>query len=115
MPFAPSILEEKANDYLINPKNFFAPYMIMAFPTKLRAHTDLIAALHPYDLSCRPQVVRKDWNPGYYRLLKRFEEITGVGNKQGTGRNTLDTISHFRAKVRNNRFFWFLNFIILKS
>ncbi len=87
MPFAPSILEERADDYIVNLKNFFAPYMIMAFPTKPRAHPDLISALHPYDLTCRPQIVRKDWNQKYYRLLKRFEELTGVGGILNTSFN----------------------------
>jgi len=45
---------------------------------------DLIAGLHPYDLTCRPQIVRKDWNPKYYRLLKKFEELTGVGGVLNT-------------------------------
>lgn len=87
MPFAPSILEERVDDYIVNPKNFFAPYMIMAFPTKSRAHTDMIAALHPYDLTCRPQVVRKDWNPKYYKLLKIFEDLTGIGGVLNTSFN----------------------------
>lgn len=87
MPFAPSILEERADDYIINPKRFFAPYMVMAFPTKPKAHKDLIAALHPYDLTCRPQIVRKEWNPEYYRLLKFFEGLTGVGGILNTSFN----------------------------
>lgn len=87
MPFAPSILEERAKDYIVNPKNFYAPYMVMAFPTKSKAHTDLIAALHPYDLTARPQIVRKDWNLGYYKVLKTFEEITGVGGVLNTSFN----------------------------
>ena len=61
--------------------------MIMAFPTKSKAHTDLIAALHPYDLTARPQVVRKNWNPGYHKVLKTFEEITGVGGVLNTSFN----------------------------
>ena len=61
--------------------------MIMAFPTKSKAHTDLIAALHPYDLTARPQVVRKNWNPGFHKVLKTFEEITGVGGVLNTSFN----------------------------
>lgn len=38
-----------------------------------------IVALEQYDLACRPQGVHKDWNPRYYRLLKIFERLTGVG------------------------------------
>lgn len=87
MPFAPSILEERADDYLVNPKGFFAPYMIMAFQTKERARKDLIAALHPYDFTARPQVVRESWNPSYYKVLKTFEEETGIGGILNTSFN----------------------------
>ncbi|MGB9722063.1 MAG: carbamoyltransferase C-terminal domain-containing protein [bacterium] len=43
--------------------------------------------MHPYDLTCRSQVVRKDWNPRYYKLLKRFEELTSVGGVLNTSFN----------------------------
>jgi carbamoyltransferase len=87
MPFAPSILEERADEYVINPKSFYAPYMIMAFRTKEKARKDLIAALHPYDLTVRPQIVRESWNPSYYRVLKTFEKETGVGGTLNTSFN----------------------------
>jgi carbamoyltransferase len=87
MPFAPSIIEERGDDYIVNPKHFYAPYMIIAFPTKSKAHTDFISALHPYDLTCRPQIVRNDWNHGYYRLLRVFESQTGVGGILNTSFN----------------------------
>lgn len=87
MPFAPSLLEERAGEYLINPKEFISPYMIMAFPTKEKAKKDLIAALHPYDFTARPQVIKESWNPSYYRILKTFEEITGVGGILNTSFN----------------------------
>lgn len=87
MPFAPSILEERADEYLVNPKGFYAPYMIMAFQTKEKARKDLIAALHPYDFTARPQIVRESWNPSYYRVLKVFEEETGVGGILNTSFN----------------------------
>ncbi len=87
MPFAPSILEERANDYLINPKSYYAPYMEMAFPTKVLAHEELIAALHPYDYTTRPQIVRKEWNPSYYKTLKEFEKLTKIGALLNTSFN----------------------------
>ncbi len=87
MPFAPSILEERAEDYVINPKNFFSPYMMMAFPTTKKAQDDLTAALHPYDYTARPQIVTEKWNPTYYRVLKTFEKITGVGGILNTSFN----------------------------
>ena len=87
MPFAPSLLEERADEYIVNPKGFYAPYMIMAFETKEKARQDLMAALHPYDFTARPQVVRESWNPSYYGVLKAFEKETGVGGLLNTSFN----------------------------
>lgn len=78
MPFAPAVLAERAHDYLVNPKGLFAPYMILSFDTTA-AVDDLRAAIHPYDRTARPEVVRQDWNPEFYRVLKAFERRTGRG------------------------------------
>ena len=45
MPFAPVMLEERANDYIINPKNVEAPYMILSFDTTNK-RDEIIAAVH---------------------------------------------------------------------
>lgn len=87
MPFTPSILEERADDYLVNPKKIFAPYMIMAFDSTELAKKDLRAAMHPYDFTVRPQVVRESWNPSYHKLIKEFEKRTGVGGVLNTSFN----------------------------
>jgi carbamoyltransferase len=79
MPFAPSVLAERAEDYYIKPKPFFSPYMIIAFDTRQEARDKFPAAQHPYDRTARPQEVTEDWNPEYYRLLKYYEQITGEG------------------------------------
>lgn len=87
MPFAPSILEEKADDYIINPKGIEAPYMTIAFETKSKAWEDLKATLHPYDLTVRPQIVTKEANSEYYNLLSEFHKLTGVGGVLNTSFN----------------------------
>ena len=79
MPFAPSILYERRNDYIVNPKNIPAPYMILSFNSKSENVEKIIAAVHQADLTVRPQVLEKGWNPEYYRIIKIFEEHTGVG------------------------------------
>lgn len=79
MPFAPSILAEQAGRYLINPKNFEAPHMILAFDSVAENRQALAAAIHPYDKSCRPQVVRREQNPDYHRLIDAYSELTGHG------------------------------------
>lgn len=87
MPFAPSILWERRDDYIVNPRDFEAPYMIVAFKSTELAKADLLAGLHPFDMTCRPQIVKKAWNPLYYKLLKEFEAITGIGGILNTSFN----------------------------
>jgi len=76
MPFASSMLEEGAERYLINPKNIDAPYMIITFETTEKG-AEIEAGRHPYDHSCRPQIVNREWNPRYYSLLVEFKKRTG--------------------------------------
>ncbi len=83
MPFAPSILEERMEDYLVNPHP--ARYMIEAFDTTGRG-SELAAAVHPQDGTARPQTVNA-WNPGYRRALESFEEATAVGGVLNTSFN----------------------------
>jgi carbamoyltransferase len=78
MPFAPSILEECADDYVVNPKRVPAPYMILSFDTTPSVG-EMAAAIHPYDRSARPQIVSREWNPGYHHLISEFRRLTGRG------------------------------------
>lgn len=79
MPFTPSILEENLSEYIINPKKIKCPYMIITFDSTKKAKKEIIAAIHPYDLTARPQAVNKRDNPDYYKLIKEFKRLTKVG------------------------------------
>lgn len=87
MPFAASILEEDQGRYLVNPKKMPAPYMAITFNTTPLAKEHLRAAIHPYDYTCRPQIVFKDWNPSYYALILEFKKFTGIGGVLNTSFN----------------------------
>lgn len=87
MPFTPSIMEDQADRYLVNEKKLMSDYMTLGFETKKLAHTHLIAALHPEDLTARPQIVRQSQSPGYYNLLKEFHKLTGIGGVLNTSLN----------------------------
>ena len=76
MPFAPSVLAESSEKYFIKPKPMISPYMMMTFDTHPDQRQKIMAALHPYDFTARPQEVIEEWNPDYYRLIKYYEEIT---------------------------------------
>ena len=74
-PFAPSMLEEAADEYLENAEP--APFMIKTFDVRPEKREEIPAVLHPSDGTTRPQTVREDQHPAYYRLISAFEEITG--------------------------------------
>lgn len=87
MPFATSLLYERRHDYLVLNKDEYAPFMAITFSTKELAHKELIAALHPYDLTSRPQMVKKEVNPEYYTLISEYEKLTGSGGILNTSFN----------------------------
>ncbi|HET6368764.1 MAG TPA: carbamoyltransferase C-terminal domain-containing protein [Pseudomonadales bacterium] len=87
MPFAPTVLAERADDYLVNPKRLASPYMMLAMDTKPAARDALAAALHPHDATARPQILEAGWNPEYHALIRAFESRTGVGAVLNTSFN----------------------------
>jgi carbamoyltransferase len=87
MPFAPTIMAERAPDYLVNPKQHASPYMMLAMPTRAEAREALVAAIHPQDATARPQILERSWNPEYHAVISEFERRTGVGAVLNTSFN----------------------------
>ena len=87
MPFAPSIKSERLEQYVDNPKKIKVPYMIITLNSTLKGQEELIAAMHPYDGTLRPQEVYQDWNPDYWHLISEFEKLTGIGGVLNTSFN----------------------------
>lgn len=79
MPFAPTILAESEPKYVINPKSLKAPFMTIGFNSTELAQQHLVAALHPYDFTLRPQIISEEENPGYYQIIASFQRKTGIG------------------------------------
>ena len=77
MPFAPSILSERQERYLKNPKNILSPFMMFAYETHPLANEHLGAAIHPRDRTARAQFVDQELSPSYHKLIKTFEATTG--------------------------------------
>ncbi len=76
-PFCQTVLDRDADAYIENPKGIDAPFMIIAFPATERSREDTPAVVH-VDGSCRPQVLSRDVNEPYYRLIEAFAGETGV-------------------------------------
>ncbi len=99
-PFAPSVLEEKENEYFDLSQD--SPYMLLVghvnadrcipfdkkklleesngdmIPVVNAARSDIPAITH-LDYSARVQSVNKSRNPDYYQLISEFEKLTGYG------------------------------------
>jgi len=87
MPFASTILDERQADYLMNPKNVNASFMVLAFDTTELGKKHLKAAIHPYDQTVRPQILKESDNSSYYNIVKCFEQLTGIGAVLNTSFN----------------------------
>jgi len=93
-PFAPSVLREDVNDWF--DLNSDSPYMLLVADVKkniqismsekdqklfgidkLNVKRSSIPAVTHVDYSARIQTVHQETNPKYYKLLKKFKEITG--------------------------------------
>jgi len=79
-PFAPSVLEERANEFFDIPdaeKHFPARFMLYVAPVRVDKRSVLPAITHE-DGSGRLQTVYRETNPAYHGLIRRFGELTGV-------------------------------------
>lgn len=92
-PFAPAVLREKVSDYFEHDSD--SPYMLMVAPVKesrrkamseqeqklfgidkLKIPRSDVPAITHVDYSARIQTVSKDSNPGFYQVIKAFDELT---------------------------------------
>ena len=73
-PFAPSVLESKANDLF--PEIVASPFMTEIFSASSQARDILPAAVH-IDGTARVQTVSAD-APKFYDLISQFFDLTGV-------------------------------------
>jgi carbamoyltransferase len=79
-PFAPSVLVERAAEYfeLADPaRTYPARFMLLVVKVREGKRTVLPATTH-VDGTGRVQVVLRETNPTYHRLIERFGEATGV-------------------------------------
>ncbi len=93
-PFAPSVLAEKSSEYFDLETD--SPYMLLVAPVRKERHKPLpsnfnqmelmdrlyclrsdIQSVTHLDFSARIQSVHADTNERYYKLIKKFEDLTG--------------------------------------
>ena len=61
--------------------------MTMAFDLTDQYKDAIPAAMHPADKSVRPQMLRREANPGYYDIIAAFKKRTGIGAVLNTSFN----------------------------
>ncbi|MEU9336509.1 carbamoyltransferase C-terminal domain-containing protein [Streptomyces sp. NPDC048290] len=77
-PFAPSVLAERAGDWFeLGRASESYRYMLYACPVRPDKASHIPAVVH-VDGTSRIQTVVADVNPRFHRLIREFEELTGV-------------------------------------
>jgi carbamoyltransferase len=78
MPFAPAVLREKVNEYMevykTLPQDTISPYMMITFKSNDK-RKEFVAGTHAYDETTRAQIVIKDMNKEFYRLIEEFSKL----------------------------------------
>ncbi len=95
-PFCPSILVEATSEYFET--DYPSPFMVMAYKIKPEQRDRIPAVTHG-DGTGRLQTVERDVNPLYWRLIKRFEELTGVPVLLNTSFNENEPIVNTPAEA----------------
>ncbi len=75
-PFCPSLIEEDRGRYLKQSED--GPYMILAFDAPESIRETIPAVVH-HDGSIRPQVVTRESNSLYHRLISGLKDLSGEG------------------------------------
>lgn len=74
-PFCPSILAEEVGAWF--EIDYPSPFMVMAYPIRPLKRPEVPAIVHA-DGTGRLQTVDKDVNPLYWKLIRKFGDLTGV-------------------------------------
>ncbi len=94
-PFAPAVLDDRAADCFDLPRGTVSPYMLLVFDVakhrrrqvdvdegltgldRVRQQRSDLPAITHLDGSARVQTVSEEQHPGFHRILKAFEDLTG--------------------------------------
>jgi carbamoyltransferase len=81
MPFAPSVLFEYADDifhnYATSGAEYASYFMTITYDVKEKWRNSIQAATH-VDGTARPQVVKKEHNSSYYKLIEEYYKLSGI-------------------------------------
>jgi carbamoyltransferase len=88
MPFAPATLEAEAHASFLGLRGaeHTAEFMTITSDCSDAFKRNCPAAVH-VDGTARPQIVRRETNPSFHRVLEAYRELTGVGTVVNTSFN----------------------------
>jgi carbamoyltransferase len=95
-PFAPSILEEATGDWFT--ESYPDPFMVKVYPVRPERRAAIPAVTH-VDGTGRLQTVSARANPRYHRLIRAFEQETGVPLVLNTSFNENEPIVNTPAEA----------------
>jgi carbamoyltransferase len=95
-PFCPSVLAEAVSDFFET--DYPSPFMVTAYRIKGDRLQDIPAVTHA-DGTGRLQTVDRESNPLYWKLIRRFGDITGVPVLLNTSFNENEPIVHTPAQA----------------
>jgi carbamoyltransferase len=95
-PFAPSVLEERTGDWFTI--DYPDPFMMKVYPIRPEKRAAVPAVTH-IDGTGRLQTVSQRANPLYWRLIRAFEERTGVPMVLNTSFNENEPIVNTPAEA----------------
>jgi carbamoyltransferase len=111
-PFAPSILEERLNDFFDGAGA--DPFMTQVYPLLPHKKCQVPAIIH-VDGTGRIHTVNRDTNPLYWQLIREFESRTGVPIVLNTSFNENEPIVHKPAEALDCFFRTGLDVLVLGS
>ncbi len=98
-PFCPSLLWENRADYLQKARDEF--FMITSFTCTEAKRAKVPAVVHA-DATLRPQTVKQEFNPRFWRLIQEFGKLTGEPLLLNTSFNIMGEpiVAHPREAIR---------------
>jgi carbamoyltransferase len=71
-------LQQSADEKLEGTAKSYGAHMMIAYPTRATHRSKLLAAVHPYDYTMRPQVIGAGQNPAYEAILEACAQRMGT-------------------------------------
>jgi len=81
MPFAPAMIQEKADTLIDIPdslKEMSSPYMMFTFAAKQGQSEKFLAGIHQSDKTARAQIINADIYPDFHEIITKFYDKTGI-------------------------------------